>query len=258
MDVAKASKWNFRSVGRSSVSDHNSYPRLPGWPRRTFALPRSRSTRLCLARGHDGSNSKRDVGGATAPCSLDSRQDSAHHYDVRFGGDANAVSEATPGKSAATRLLCDQCLNSAQGTDSSRLCRAHFEEIGEMADAPGRGHSSPTGSGADDPIATSAFVRSKAGSNRRNTDEQSSRFSNSRSSVQGDWVGKAIGRKTVPRGGRNDVWEMAAATSAHARDAAFGRGRKSDACGSGVRLRYAERFHFYVQESLENHAKFIF
>ncbi len=258
MDVAKAPKWNVRSIGRSSVSDHNSYPRLSGWPCRTFAFPRSRSTRLRLARGYDGSHSKRDVGGATAPCSLDSRRGSAHHCDVGFGGDANPVSKATPGKSAATRLLRDQCLNSAQGTDSSCMYRTHLEEISEMADASGRGHSSSTGSGADDPTATSAFVRSKAGSNRRNSDEQSSRFSNSRSTVQGDWSGKAFGRKTVPTGNRNDVWEMAAATSAHARDAAFGRGRKSHACGSGVRLRYAERFHFYVQESLRDYAKFIF
>ena len=48
-----------------------------------------------------------------------------------LGGDANPVSEATPRKRAATRLLRDQCLNSAQGTDSS--CFARFEKDAEMA-----------------------------------------------------------------------------------------------------------------------------
>lgn len=114
------------------------------------------------------------MGGSSASRRLDSGGDSAHHHDVRIGGDANPVSEAAPGKKAATRLLRDQRLNSAQGAYSSRLYRVHIEEIGEMADAHGRGHSSSTGSGADDPVATSAFVRSKADSNRGNTDGRSS------------------------------------------------------------------------------------
>ena len=122
------------------------------------------------------SYSARNVGGPAATRSLDSRLDSAHHHDVRFGGDANPVSEATRRQRASTGLLRDQCLNSAQGTDSSRLYCAYFESIGEMADAPSRGHSSSTGSGADDPVATSIFVRSKAGSNRRNIDERSSQL----------------------------------------------------------------------------------
>jgi hypothetical protein len=108
------------------------------------------------------------------------------------------------------------------------------------------------------PVATSTFVRSKAGSNRKNINERSSRFSNSRSALQGDWGRKAICRKAVPTGDRNDVWEMAAATSAHAGDAAFGRGCKGDACGSRIWLWYAQRFHVHVQESLRNHAKFVF
>jgi AraC-like ligand binding domain len=77
---------------------------------------------------------------------------------------------------------------------------------------------------ADDPVATSAFVGSKAGSNRRNIDERSSQSSNARSAVQKDWGGKAVCRTTVPTGDRNDVWEMAAATSAYAGDASLGRG----------------------------------
>src|SRR5215469_17062278 len=142
------------------------------------------------SRGHVGSYSKRNVGCSSAPCSLDSGRDAARDYDVRVGGDANPVSETTPRKTAATRLLRDQCLNSAQGTDSSRLYRAYLEGIGEMANASGGGHSSSTGSGADDPVATPAFVGSQAGSNRRNTDERSARFSNSRSALQSDWGGK--------------------------------------------------------------------
>jgi hypothetical protein len=77
-----------------------------------------------------------------------------------------------------------------------RKYRAHLEEIAEMAHAPGRGRSSSTGSGADDPTATSAFVRSKAGSKRRNTDERSSRFSNSRSTLQ---KGLGAGKRSVER-----------------------------------------------------------
>lgn len=219
----KRQKWNFRSVGRSQVSHHNSHLRLSGRLRRTSALSRSRSTRLRLARSYDGTYSQRNVGRTSSSCSLDSGQDPAHNHDVWAGGDANPLSEATPSKTAAARLLRDQCLDSPQGTDSSRLRRAHLEKIGEMAGASGRGHPSSAGDSKDDPVATSALVRSKAGANRRNPNSRSSRFSNSCSALQTDRCRKTVCRKIVPTGNRNDVWKMAATTSAHAGDAPSGR-----------------------------------
>src|SRR6185437_15368002 len=80
--------------------------------------------------------------------------------------------------------------------------------------------------GANKPLATSAFVRSAAGSNCRDTDERSSQFSHPRSAVQSDWCWEAHCRKTVPAADRYDVWEVAAATSAHAGDVALAEGAK--------------------------------
>jgi hypothetical protein len=54
---------------------------------------------------------------------------------------------------------------------------ACVEENSEMASAPGRRDPSSAGSGADDPIATSAFVRPQTGSDRRNAHEGSWRLS---------------------------------------------------------------------------------
>ena len=50
---------------------------------------------------------------------------------------------------------------------------------------------------------------------------------------------------------------MAATTSAHAGDAALAEGAKVTHA-AWIWLRYAERFHFHVQESLRNHAKLVF
>jgi mannose-6-phosphate isomerase-like protein (cupin superfamily) len=57
---------------------------------------------------------------------------------------------------------------------------------------------------------------------------------------------QAFHRTTVSTGNRNDVWEMAAAASADARNAPVSRRREGDSRCLGMRLQYAERFHFHV------------
>jgi hypothetical protein len=47
-----------------------------------------------LRAGYEGSHWKRNVGGSSAPCCMDSERDSAHDHNVRFGSDEIPVSKA--------------------------------------------------------------------------------------------------------------------------------------------------------------------
>jgi AraC-like ligand binding domain len=102
------------------------------------------------------------------------------------------------------------------------------------------------GSRPDGPIATPPFVRSEASSDRRDLHKEPLRFSDSSSAVPGEWGQQAFHRTTVSTRNRNDVWEMAAAASADGRNAPVSRRREGDSRRLGMRLQYAERFHFHV------------
>jgi len=186
------------------------------------------------------------MGCTSPPCGVDSCRSAAHCHDVRFGGDANAVSETTACKGASTRLLRDQHSHIAQRVGYIRMYVAHIEKKRAVASAPDCDHSSSTGSGADGPTATAPFVRSEASSDRRDLHKEPWRSSDASSAMPGEWGQQAFHRTTVSTGNRNDIWEMAAAASADGRNAPVSRRREGDSRCLGIRLQYAERFHFHV------------
>ena len=186
------------------------------------------------------------MGCTSPPCGVDSCRSAAHCHYVWFSGYANAVSETTARKRASTRLLRDQRSRLAQRVGTLRMYVAHVEEKRAVASALDCDHSSSTGSGLDGPIATPPFVRSEASSDRRDLLKEPLRFSDSSSAMPGEWGQQAFHRTTVSTGNRNDVWEMAAAASADARNAPVSGRREGDSRRLGIRLQYAERFHFHV------------
>jgi hypothetical protein len=186
------------------------------------------------------------MGCTSPPCGVDSCRCAAHCHYVWFGGYANAVSETTARKRASTKLLRDQRSRLAQRVGPVRMYGAHTEKKRAVASAPDCDHSSSTGSGSDGPIATPPFVRSEASSDRRDLHKEPSRFPDASSAMSGEWGQQAFHRTTVSTGNRNDIWEMAAAASADARNAPVSRRREGDSRCLGLRLQYAERFHFHV------------
>src|SRR5580704_8820443 len=168
------------------------------------------------------------MGDTSPPCGVDSCRSAARCHDVWFGGYANAVSETAACKRASTRLLRDQRSHLAQRVGPVRMYVAHVEKKRAVANAPDCDHSSSTGSGPNGPIATPPFVRSEASSDRRDLQKEPSRFPDASSAMPGKRCQQAFHRTTVSTGNRNDVWEMAAAASADARNAPASRRREGD------------------------------
>src|SRR5580692_11959905 len=143
----------------------------------------------------------------------------AHNHDVGCRRDANPLFETPDCQRAAPRLLCDQRLNIAEGTHSLRLHLASLEDNSEMARTLDRGHPSSIASGADGPFATTPFVRSESCPCCRDSCARPRRRQNARSALQGGRCQQEVHRETLPERKRHDLWKMAAATSAHARNA---------------------------------------
>src|ERR1700733_9098611 len=154
----------------------------------------------------------------------------AHNHDVGCSRDANPLFETPDRQRAATRLLCDQRLNIAEGTHSLRLYFARLEGNGEVARTLDRDHPSSIGSGADGPFATASFVRSESCPYCRDSCARPRRYQNARSALQGGRCQQEVNRETLPKRNRHDLRKVAAENSAHARNALPSWGCKGDAC----------------------------
>ena len=214
--VAKAARWNVRSIEGPQVRYHHSRAGLSCGSRHSAAFSRSRSTRLCIARSDDDSNTRRCLGGAAEPRGLDTSKNLPHHCDVRVGGYADSLLETATCKGTAVRLLRGQRLSVLKRTHFVRLCYRGSEADGEMAGALDCSNPASIGNGANGAVTTAAAVGSTTGSDCANIYRRRQRPTNTCSVFPSSRRQQEIGRKTFPGRGRNNLWEMAATTSAHA------------------------------------------
>ena len=160
------------------------------------------------------------MGCTSPPCGVDSCRSAAHCHYVWFGGYANAVSETTARKRASTRLLRDQRSRLAQRVGPVRMYVAHIEKKRAVAKVHLIAiilHQLEAVQTV--PLQLPPFVRSEASSDRRDLHKEPSRLPDASSAMPGEWSQQAFHRTTVSTGNRNDIWEMAAAASADARNA---------------------------------------
>jgi len=119
------------------------------------ALSSRGSAGLCITRSHDCANGRRDVGRSPAACGVDPCKNSAQHYDVRPGLDANTVSWCANGPEGPAELLRRECVVVTAGTHPACLPVPADEPQIETAHSSDRPDSRSTRRSAIDPFAAS-------------------------------------------------------------------------------------------------------